>query len=458
MCAKTLAMHDERTANIGETSLEMALVPLRLLVLWEGLCIGADLPSTGELKIGRAKHCDLVVEHASVSRVHAAIEIAEGRVLVRDLGSQNGTRVAGRKLGKDETTPLKPGVVVEMGRAVLLLQPRATMKEVHEPADDSPLPPLPGLVVPSEGPMRLVYRLVAHVAASKISVIVLGETGTGKENVAEAMHRWSDRASGPFVRLNCAAVPENLVESELFGHEKGAFTGALTAKPGLIESAHGGTLFLDEVGEMPAAAQVKLLRVLEDRTVQRIGALAPRPIDIRVVSATHRDLEARVREGAFRADLYYRLNGVTLTIPPLRARVQEIPDLAEAFAIRAAQDAKRPPPKIAPHAMAVLRRHTWPGNVRELRNVIERAVVLARGGVIEAEGLLDPNLVGGPSVEHPPAPTLGDQMADIEKARILEALADCRGNQSEAARVLGIPRRTLVRRLRDYGISKKRDD
>lgn len=203
-------MHDDRTAQIGETSREMPLGPLRLLVLWEGLCVGADLPPKGDLKIGRAKHCDLVVEHASVSRVHAAVEVGD-QVLVRDLGSQNGTRAFGRKLGKDETATLKPGVVVEIGRAVLLLQPRATMKEVHEPPDEAPLPELPGLVVPSDGPMRLVYRLVAHVAASKISVIVLGETGTGKENVAEAVHRWSDRRNGPLVRLNCAAVPETLI-------------------------------------------------------------------------------------------------------------------------------------------------------------------------------------------------------------------------------------------------------
>ncbi len=308
---------------------------------------------------------------------------------------------------------------------------------------------------PAEGPivedpaMRELYRVVERVARGTISLLLLGETGVGKEILAEAIHRLSPRKSRPFVRLNCAALSETLVESELFGHEKGAFTGAESAKPGLIEEAQGGTVFLDEVGELPLGTQAKLLRVLEQRELHRVGGLKPRPIDVRFVAATNRDLDAEVAAGRFRADLLYRLNGASLRVPPLRERPAEIAPLARLFATRAAEglglDA---PPALSAEALTRLEAYSWPGNIRELRNVMERAVLL--GG--ESIGL-----------EHLPLDKLaavwtaapvrgGSSMRD----RILEALEANAHNQTRAAEQLGVSRQTLSTWLDRYDIPRPR--
>jgi transcriptional regulator with PAS, ATPase and Fis domain len=245
------------------------------------------------------------------------------------------------------------------------------------------------------------------------------------------------------VRLNCAAFPQTMLEGELFGYEKGAFTGALHAKPGLIESAHGGTLFLDEVGEMPATTQVSLLRVLESREVLRLGALRPVPADVRILSATNRDLQALVAEGKFRRDLYYRLAGVTVNVPPLRERRERIVPLARGFLAEAAQSAGMPAPALSASAMTSLNRHDWPGNVRELRNVIERALALSEGHPIEPYHLL----LDAAS---------GKEPRMDERQRVALALEAARGNQSRAAEILGVSRRTLINRLDEYGLPRPR--
>ncbi len=241
-----------------------------VLAMWDDRSASAPLPDRGAIVVGRDPSADLVIEHPSVSRRHARIDVSGG-LSVTDLGSANGTRVGGRRLAKDERAQLGPGVVVEIGVAVLVIQ-RRSAPTVAPPGGTATRERHPlNIFVPAEGPMAQVHRLVEHVATSNLSVLILGESGTGKEIAAEAIHRFSKRAKGPFVRLNCASLPESLLESELFGHEKGAFTGAIAAKPGLVEGADGGTLFLDELGEMPLATQAKLLRVLESREVTRAG-------------------------------------------------------------------------------------------------------------------------------------------------------------------------------------------
>jgi DNA-binding NtrC family response regulator len=303
-----------------------------------------------------------------------------------------------------------------------------------------------------DGAMKDLYEVGRRVARGDISVLLLGETGVGKEVFAEAIHRASPRREGPFVRINCAALSETLLESELFGHEKGAFTGAAEAKIGLLESAGGGTIMLDELGEMPPQTQAKLLRVLEQRQVLPVGGLTPRPIDVRFIAATNRDIEAEVAKGHFRRDLYFRLNGVALVIPPLRERPSEIEALARRFADRAARDIGQTPPSLTPSAIELLLDHAWPGNIRELKNVMERAVLLA-------DDTIDPEHLPHERMALPwsqPATPVESTDGDDDRERILKALEECAGNQTRAAKLLGIGRRTLTSKLTRYGIRRPR--
>ena len=324
--------------------------------------------------------------------------------------------------------------------------------------------PSSGTVVVADPAMERVHRLIRRVAPGTINVLLLGETGVGKEVAADMVHRLSKRSAGPFLRLNCGGFSESLLESELFGHEKGAFTGAHAAKTGLLESADGGTVFLDEIGELPAALQVKLLRVLEDRQVMRVGALRPKRIDVRFVAATNRNLEDEVARGAFREDLYYRVNGIAIVIPPLRERVGEILQLARLFVSEAARAAGLPEPRLSEEAVAILESYAWPGNIRELRNVMERAVLLSSDDLITDEHLPTEKMRTGGIARAATeqlalsarGATLRDDVDDLERRRILDALDSCSGNQTRAARMLGISRNTLAARLEQFGIPRPR--
>lgn len=310
--------------------------------------------------------------------------------------------------------------------------------------------------IPQAGPvvlapaMKQLFALVDRVAAGAICVLVTGETGTGKEVVAHAIHQRSPRAKKAFLTLNCGAFTESLLESELFGHEKGAFTGATEAKEGLFESAQGGTVFLDELGELSPSTQVKLLRVLEERAVRRVGSVKVRPIDVRFVAATNRNLEEDVRAGRFREDLYFRIAGVTLSVPPLRERKEEIEPLARSFLTRFATQLARRVPELSPAALRQLEKYRWPGNIRELRNMMERAVLLCAGDQVTPEHL-PPEKLSALWVDATPA-SPGDGAAD--RQQIIEALALHAGNQTQAAKQLGISRRTLLHRLDAYRLPR----
>ena len=369
---------------------------------------------------------------------------------------------------------------------------------------------LPPERVPSSGAIEALRPLVERVAQVNINVLILGETGVGKEVLARRIHELSPRSARPLLCVNCAAISEGLLESELFGHERGAFTGAVQAKQGLLEGAEGGTVLLDEIGEMPLSIQAKVLRVVETRSVTRVGGLKARIIDVRFMAATHRDLEAEIARGRFREDLYYRLNGVSLMVPPLRERVNEIRPLAQAFVSECAKQSGRAAPKLSSGAYAVLERYAWPGNVRELRNVMERAVMLSNSDVIDLvhlpierlgrtlplervselpplplrsaptaglgsltapapSGQTDPQILSvrpgaysfapaaGVDPDAPPeTPVVLEPAVEDERARILRALERCAGNQTHAARLLGVSRRTLISRIERYNLPRPR--
>jgi DNA-binding NtrC family response regulator len=311
---------------------------------------------------------------------------------------------------------------------------------------------VPGLVGDASQ-MRDVLAIVRKVAAGTSTVLVRGETGTGKELVARAVHDASPRKTEPFIVVHCAALPEALLESELFGHEKGAFTGAVTRKPGRVELAHKGTLFLDEIGDVPLAVQVKLLRVLQERTFERIGGTQTVKVDVRFIAATHRDLEAMIGEGKFREDLFYRLNVVPIRVPPLREREGDIARLVRHFAAEFGKGNGRPGMRFDEEAIGAVATQPWPGNVRQLQNFVERMVVLAdsdcitRADVDAALGAASV-LVSAPSGDR----SLDAQRRETEKEALLAALSRAKNNRSLAARLLDVSRRTLYNKLREHGL------
>jgi transcriptional regulator with PAS, ATPase and Fis domain len=457
-----------------------------LVAMWPGGAAVAELPPTGTITVGRSRRAGLCIDHPSVSREHALFRAAAGHpITVEDLGSTNGTTVGSTRVHKGERTAVGRSQVVTVGAAVIVV--RDASEHLHPARPGEPLPDdratRPVIVVDEQ--MREIYRMVDLVAKGDLSAILLGETGSGKDVLASTLHKRSVRSSAAYVSVNCAALPGALLESELFGYERGAFTGAVQAKPGLLEVADRGTLFLDEIAELPLAMQAKLLRVLESREVTRVGGLKTRTIDVRFVCATNRDLAALVRTGAFRQDLYFRLNGISLVIPPLRRRRTEIVPMAREFVVEACREAGRPALAVTQQAFELLERHEWPGNVRELRNVIDRAVTLCTGTVIDVHHLPSPDsgfgqTSGTPAwatqtvdgsqratVPVPPSPTevtpetaLGLHEAarraaqSIERRRISEAMERCGGNQTRAAQLLRISRRTLVARLTEYGFAR----
>jgi DNA-binding NtrC family response regulator len=568
----------------------------RLLVVSGPRAETFSLPASGEVAIGRGSDCQVQIDDARLSRLHATLVIARELVL-RDMGSSNGCYVGGRHLAPHESIAIAPGVVILLGGATLVVQrghastrlrhvrshdyfearvedecaraeaskgtfsvarircrPKtATRTEavlsrwlrpmdvvalyapneyeillvdtapksaeqlcdaiVHELAEAavgfavcaypqdarSPEGLARALAADAANESPAVAPVSSHgpdlalVARGTISVLLLGETGVGKEVAANAIHRQSARAKEPLVSINCASFSESLLESELFGHERGAFTGAHKTRIGLIESADGGTFFLDEVGEMPPSLQVKLLRVLEHKQVMRIGAVRPRSVDVRFIAATNRDLEQEVARGAFRRDLYYRLAATTVMIPPLRERREEIVGLANHFITQTSANEGKTPPRLTTEAREILEAYAWPGNIRELRNVIERAVLLCRDGRIRAAHVPTEKMgrTLPPVVARPLAATVPDESSpelaaestpvpasaswstfppegtpraeeDPENGRlghrdsVISALAQCAGNQTQAARVLGMSRRTLVKRLEEFALPRPR--
>lgn len=459
-------IEDETHSQLGTEAKRVG--GARLVALWEGGTASVPLPASGRILIGRSARCDLRIVHGSASREHAVVHV-EGGLFIEDLGSSNGTKVNGRELEPGVRASVARSTLVELGSTVLQVQEGLAHLEVED------LLPAPQTDVQS---MAQTQRVAQLVAGGDISVILRGETGVGKEVLAKAIHDQSPRADKPYLKLNCAAFAESMVESELFGHERGAFTGAHQAKPGLLEAANGGTVLLDEVGELPLLMQAKLLRALGNREIIRVGATRPRPVDVRILAATHRDLEALIEAGEFRADLYFRLNGITLEVPALRNRREEILPLAKLFLKEHAEKLAIVPPRLPVETERHLLAYSWPGNIRELRSVLERAILLAEGGtiyprhcVLSSRSVSSPESAPPPSrpeADRPPAGTplpsavsgsgkqLKDEMRELEKRRITDAMAQCGGNQTKAARVLGMSRRALLHRLDAYGLPRPR--
>jgi DNA-binding NtrC family response regulator len=427
MAQAILALSDRVTADSPRDA-----PPTQPLALhFAGGVIG--LQST--VSVGADTTNQVVLEDRYVSRFHCRLLPHGGRWLLKDLASTNGTFLDGARIAEAE---VGAGARIRVGSAELRIEEAGPRLQAT----------LPGLVA-RDPALAPVLDLLRRAAPSSLPVTILGESGTGKEVAARAVHDLSDRNGGPFVPLNCGAISRDLAEAELFGHEKGAFTGAITSAPGAFGAADGGTLFLDEIADLPFALQVKLLRALEAGEVKPVGAPKPRCIDVRVVCATHQDLRLRVREGAFREDLFYRLRGVTVELPPLRARPQDILPLAEHFL---------PPDRaLAPDARAALLAHRWPGNVRELRHVVQLASLLSEAEVIRAHALrFDDSLPRAwtPRVCEPGATAAesavelrGRTLYELEELAIRAALARHGGNRRAVSAELGIARSSLLRKL-----------
>ncbi len=363
--------------------------------------------------------------------------------------ASGGNTIEAMRLGAFDhlTKPVARSALVEtLGRA-LRLQARerdAEPADVHPPAED-------GELVSSSEAMRQVFKRIGLVAGSDATVLILGETGTGKELVARSLHRSSARAGKPFVAVNCAAIPADLMESELFGHIKGAFTGAVADRIGRFREAEGGTLFLDEIGDMPLSTQAKILRVLQEREISPVGASGVLSVDVRVVAATHHDLPAAVKAGRFREDLWYRLQVVPLTLPPPRERLGDVLPLAEHFLRLIGGGA---PKRLSAAAARLLLAHGWPGNVRELRNAMERAALLSHGAFIEPEHIgLQAAASSASGLDIDWTGPMADAVARVEREMIARALAAAAGNRAEAARRLGLSRQQLYRKLAEFGLA-----
>ena len=398
----------------GEASCRLSLVG--------GHGLGARAFHVGEapVSVGSAAENAIALSDRAVSQYHCRIEPSSRGVSIRDLGSTNGTWVDGLRIRRHE---LRPGAVVRIGRSELRVVNRGS---ADKPSSE---------VVVESSPMLSVMGEVDRLAGLPWPVLIRGETGVGKEHVARALHDRGSRRGGPFVPLNGGGLPRELIESELFGHERGAFTGAVQAHRGAFEQAHGGTLFLDEVAELPSDLQTRLLRVLETWHVRRVGSETARRVDVRLVCATHTDLRLLVREGRFRPDLYYRIHRLVVEVPPLRARPADIAPLARHFVLQMQPDVGER--RLEAQALARLQAYPWPGNVRELRNVLELAAVGCDGALIDL-----------PAVERALGRVSEPCVVPVSGDSLRETLEQYGGNMSAAARALGIPRSTLRDRLK----------
>jgi two-component system, NtrC family, response regulator AtoC len=408
------------------------------------------LAEDANVVVGREAPSEIVVNDGSVSRQHARFVLRNGVVSVEDLDSRNGTFVRGKRI---ERSDLSAGDEIRIGRARVVL---AVTRDVERrPVAFEP----DAAHVVSNDRMKALHRDASSAARANMPVLILGETGVGKELVATAIHREGPRRDKPFVVVNCGAIPAGLVESTLFGHERGAFTGATSRATGVFEKANGGVLFLDEVGELGLNAQAALLRAIDTGRIQRVGGSSETAVNVRVVAATHCDLEGMVIERTFRKDLFFRLSGVVLEVPPLRERRDEIEPLARLFLHKARAEWGARASSVAPDAIALLGSCSWPGNVRQLRHAIERAALLAPGETIRPEHLPDSVLQSQMSQQHVPLEppivdlSLREQLERYERRLIEEALRRAAGSRQIAARLLRIPLRTLFRRMNTCGVT-----
>ncbi len=391
--------------------------------------------------IGSAPNADVVVSDATVSKLHADVDAREDGIWIRDLGSRNGTYIEGI-LVRDGAVPEGGGVRVGSTLLTMQREPDATDVELW-PQDHF------GQLTGRSTAMRELFATLARIAPTDASVLIQGETGTGKELVAGAIHAASRRATGPFVVVDCAALPENLLETELFGHARGAFTGADTAREGAIEAADGGTVFLDEIGEVPLAVQPKLLRVLEARTVRRVGETQHRKVDVRFVAATHRNLPAMVNAGAFREDLYFRLAVLPVVVPPLRERTEDIPLLVQAFLT--AQGTEWPEGA----NLGELTERRWLGNVRELRTFVERAIIFGPRKALSMTGgqaTAQPAGTDAEALERPLKEAREAWMDRFERAYVSQLLERHHRNVAQAAQAAGVHRTYLYRLILKHGL------
>ncbi len=398
----------------------------------------------GTCLVGAGKDCHVVIDNPSVSRQHAELGLVPEGISVRDLGSRNGTFYLGQRV---QAMTLAPGARIHLGPVELALDP--DLDTLHGAAEPYPEPTYRGMIGASVT-MRSLFGALARLEGSLVTVLVTGESGVGKELVARALHEGSSVANGPQVTVNCGAIAPDLVASELFGHRRGAFTGASDARKGAFESADGGTLFLDEIGELPLDVQPMLLRALESGEVRAVGSDRSTHVRVRVVAATHRDLRSEVRANRFREDLYYRIAVVELTVPPLRDRIDDIEDLANRFAHAAGLG------ELPPDVVARLRSRRWPGNVRELRNVVQAYAALGRlppdpaapdaHAADTLERMID--------VTRPYADQKDDLVEQFTRAYLVRLMQHTGGNQSAAARLSGLDRSWLWRLLVKHGIAK----
>jgi DNA-binding NtrC family response regulator/pSer/pThr/pTyr-binding forkhead associated (FHA) protein len=422
----------------------------------------ADGQATGQvyhmdrerITIGRHPDTDVSLPDPHVSSRHADVYFANGEYRIKDLDSTNGTFLDGRRVVE---APFSFGSSAKIGPFTLTLGARGEVEEPREAVED-----LTGLVdlVGTSRAMQRVYSLIRRAAKSDATVIIEGPTGSGKELAARAIHALSRRSTGPFSTVDCGSIPETLIESELFGHEKGAFTGAVGRRAGALEVGHGGTVFLDEIGELPLQMQPKLLRFLEERTLKRVGGTETIDVNTRVIAATHRRLVDMVRDGNFREDLYFRLFIIPIALPPLAARSEDIPLLVRRFIDhgRAEAGLETEDVNVPPETMARLMAHPWPGNVRELKNVILRALVMADGPTLAPEHVQFSVAASAPGEADEAALGLGavdgGSLADVEKRHIQAVLAECEGNKKAAAKKLGIALSTLYDKLKRYDLGK----
>ena len=422
------------------------------LVVAAGPDAGARVPfESSRATIGTSPDCTLLLSDPTVSRVHCELVVEDRGFRLHDLDSTNGTTVAGLLVRE---VWLEAGASFSVGSTRISLEPSAQRVEIRLSDEDRF-----GFAIGASARMREIFYVLERMAPKDVTVLLTGETGTGKDVLARSIHERSPRREKPFVTVDCGSLPDELVESELFGHAKGAFTGATEERAGAFEAADGGTVFLDEIGELPLAQQTKLLRVLEEREIRRVGETKPRKVDVRVIAATNRSLPVEVQAGTFRKDLYFRLSVLELRVPPLRERIEDIPLLAEQFLASLAERGGRAKPALARHAIWALKTYPWPGNVRELRNVLEKAVALAAGPEIGPEAIALGSMGDDPSSTRPARPFAVDARVPYDEAHdrfereyLMDLLRLHELNVTNAAKAAGIHRQTIHRLLRKHGI------